>query len=297
MIRPLSCPRWAVVFSGWLRAGPASRVVRQLQPPWIRLPSEIRVKRSAFAFRSTGVTSSRWCARWNSRLRRGKGGPSWRAPISTLDRLRRFFPRRTFWANRCMIGAMGKADVICCTACGWPGCWPLAARIEVRQQEVTWSDFRQPYRGSELERGEWRYDGFGPFAFDRQDYERLLVAQPVSRKEVPYETTGNTRLTEVFNLAFRRAANDRAAAGCSPSGVGPATIPPAPTEYADAEAAKAWMQGYNAGYRCGASDAELASVDIPGAHGLISGFDQHFLERYGFLKGPANHRRERGDSH
>ena len=110
---------------------------------------------------------------------------------------------------------------------------------------------------------------------------------------MPRERTENTRLTEVFNLAFRRGANDRAATGLTPSAEAPppANIPPAPTEYADTGATKAWTEGYHAGYKCGASDAELASVDIPGAHGMISGFDQDFLEQYGFLKGSANHLR------
>ena len=41
------------------------------------------------------------------------------------------------------------------------------------------------------------------------------------------------------------------------------------------------------GYKVGASDAELASVDIPGACGMISGFSEEFLEIFGFFNGTA----------
>jgi hypothetical protein len=179
----------------------------------------------------------------------------------------------------------GRCYLLSCT-CGWPGCWPLSARIEVREREVVWSDFRQPHRGPDSDRAEWRYDGFGPFIFERAAYECALAGQPVPRKAAPRERTENTPLAEVFNVAFRRGANDRAAAGFAPSGEAPslADIPPVPAEHADTMTAKAWVAGYRAGYGCGASEAELASVDIPGAHGMISGFDQEFLERYGFLK-------------
>jgi len=49
------------------------------------------------------------------------------------------------------------------------------------------------------------------------------------------------------------------------------------------------LKGYRAGHTCGASDGELDGVEIPGANGLIKGFDQKFLERFGFLKGVADH--------
>ena len=45
----------------------------------------------------------------------------------------------------------------------------------------------------------------------------------------------------------------------------------------------AWRKGYMTGFRTGASDAELASVDVPGAHGMISGFTDQFLEQFGFF--------------
>jgi hypothetical protein len=98
------------------------------------------------------------------------------------------------------------------------------------------------------------------------------------------------RLTWVFNLAFRRAANDRAAAGLKPaSELRPEAIPPAPDEWSHALEQRAWVEGYETGYKIGASDAELASVDVPGAHGMISGFGEDFLEMCGFFKRLSDH--------
>ena len=54
--------------------------------------------------------------------------------------------------------------------CGDVGCSPLMARVTVSDDTVTWSDFEQPTRP------EWDYDGFGPFTFDRGQYERALIA-------------------------------------------------------------------------------------------------------------------------
>ncbi|HEY1237004.1 MAG TPA: hypothetical protein VGE91_01610 [Solirubrobacterales bacterium] len=53
--------------------------------------------------------------------------------------------------------------------CGDVGCSPLMARITVTDETVTWEDFEQPTRP------DWEYDGFGPFRFDRAQYERALM--------------------------------------------------------------------------------------------------------------------------
>jgi hypothetical protein len=42
------------------------------------------------------------------------------------------------------------------------------ATVEVRDEAVNWRDFRQPHRKS------WRYEGFGPFSFDRAQYLAAL---------------------------------------------------------------------------------------------------------------------------
>ena len=53
--------------------------------------------------------------------------------------------------------------------CGEPGCWPLEARIAVTADTITWLDFSQPLRP------EWSYRNFGPFVFDRGQYEGALA--------------------------------------------------------------------------------------------------------------------------
>lgn len=61
--------------------------------------------------------------------------------------------------------------------CGVVGCWPLMARISLDADTVTWSDFAQPHRSEDMlfvmgKRGlvVWRYEGFGPFVFERDKY-------------------------------------------------------------------------------------------------------------------------------
>jgi hypothetical protein len=93
------------------------------------------------------------------------------------------------------------------------------------------------------------------------------------------------RFVHLFNLGFRKGANDRAAAGLEIAAerTAPHPVPPVPAECARDLDRKAWVQGYVTGYKLGASDAELASVDIPGAHGMISGFDEDFLAQFNFF--------------
>jgi hypothetical protein len=61
----------------------------------------------------------------------------------------------------------GRSAVLAC-ACGEVGCWPLCLRIGISDTTVTWSDFSQPFRPA------WRYDGLGPFTFERSAYERAV---------------------------------------------------------------------------------------------------------------------------
>ncbi len=60
-----------------------------------------------------------------------------------------------------------KAYVLGCT-CGEAGCWPLLARIQIHDRTVSWSDFENGFRS------EWKYEGLGPFNFDRAQYEAAL---------------------------------------------------------------------------------------------------------------------------
>ena len=64
----------------------------------------------------------------------------------------------------------GERTALLGCGCGEVGCSPLMARITVTDQTVTWDDFEQPTRP------DWDYEGFGPFSFDRAQYERALMA-------------------------------------------------------------------------------------------------------------------------
>lgn len=61
--------------------------------------------------------------------------------------------------------------------CGFPECWPLDAKIAEEGDEVVWSDFEQPHR-----RGKWDYSTFGPFHFDKTQYQAALKAAGLQDK-------------------------------------------------------------------------------------------------------------------
>jgi hypothetical protein len=65
-------------------------------------------------------------------------------------------------------GTTEKTALLGC-GCGEVGCSPLMARITVTDDTVTWDRFEQPTRP------DWDYDDFGPFTFDRGQYERALM--------------------------------------------------------------------------------------------------------------------------
>ena len=74
-----------------------------------------------------------------------------------------FYPFKTNWLE--------------CGACGVSECWPLLARIEVKDKSIVWRLFEQPYRRKKYETRRikhWKYVGFGPFRFDREQYESAL---------------------------------------------------------------------------------------------------------------------------
>ena len=54
--------------------------------------------------------------------------------------------------------------------CGEVGCWPLEARVDAGTDLVVWTDFRQPHRPDR------DYTGFGPFVFDREQYDQAVGA-------------------------------------------------------------------------------------------------------------------------
>jgi hypothetical protein len=42
--------------------------------------------------------------------------------------------------------------------------------VTLTEHSVTWSNFAQPHRRA------WSYAGFGPFVFDRRQYENAIAA-------------------------------------------------------------------------------------------------------------------------
>ncbi|WP_405062594.1 hypothetical protein OG474_13395 [Kribbella sp. NBC_01505] len=67
-----------------------------------------------------------------------------------------------------LTGGPGTPYALLGCDCGDMGCWPLAAQIHADADTVTWDSFRQPHRP------EWDYSGFGPFTFDRAQYDEAL---------------------------------------------------------------------------------------------------------------------------
>ena len=103
-------------------------------------------------------------------------------------------------------------------------------------------------------------------------------------KSTPEHSNLSTKYTEVFNRGFRRGANERASFGLQPSPeLNPPLTVPKPTTPLKGFEGDAWQKGFEMGFRIGASDLDLASVDIPGAHGMISGFSEQILEQFGFF--------------
>jgi len=61
-----------------------------------------------------------------------------------------------------------KVALLICSVCGEVGCWPLLARVEANEKAIVWSEFEQPHRQ------DWNYSRFGPFVFERSQYEEAL---------------------------------------------------------------------------------------------------------------------------
>jgi hypothetical protein len=53
--------------------------------------------------------------------------------------------------------------------CGELACWPLAVEVMTTAETVAWQNFEQPNRP------ERDYSGFGPFVFDREQYENAVA--------------------------------------------------------------------------------------------------------------------------
>jgi hypothetical protein len=84
-------------------------------------------------------------------------------------------PSQHFWGIGERQGLeVPMTDILWCGDCGEPGCWPLRARITIDDDRVVWSDFEQPHRSTGAQTKRWIYDGFGPFVFDRHQYDLSL---------------------------------------------------------------------------------------------------------------------------
>jgi hypothetical protein len=66
-----------------------------------------------------------------------------------------------------------KVQVLGCE-CGEPGCWPLLCRIKIDGSVVIWTDFEQPHRSGRSSQAAWSYDAFGPFEFDKEQYDSAV---------------------------------------------------------------------------------------------------------------------------
>ena len=72
-------------------------------------------------------------------------------------------------------GASSKDEAIYLLGCecGEVGCWPLMASVIRIGSGYQWSAFRQPFRPRR------NYVGFGPFTFERHQYENALRELPL----------------------------------------------------------------------------------------------------------------------
>ncbi|MFJ1547691.1 hypothetical protein [Streptomyces sp. NPDC088246] len=61
-----------------------------------------------------------------------------------------------------------KTPLLGCECDEW-GCQPFLARITVTTDLVTWDSFEQPHRATR------DYTAFGPFQFDRRQYDDALL--------------------------------------------------------------------------------------------------------------------------
>jgi hypothetical protein len=74
----------------------------------------------------------------------------------------------SFLADHLGGGPHGLEVALLACDCGEPGCWDFVAAVKVNEDTVLWSEFAQVHRP------QWDYGGFGPFEFDRMEYEAAL---------------------------------------------------------------------------------------------------------------------------
>jgi len=67
----------------------------------------------------------------------------------------------------------GDRCILTCNDCLEDGCWPMFLTVEETENEIIWKDFQQPHRGKHS-KVYWDYSKFGPFVFDKTEYEKKL---------------------------------------------------------------------------------------------------------------------------
>jgi hypothetical protein len=108
-------------------------------------------------------------------LAQAEGSPSIAGEYSGLPAVSFLFPSRHFLGEQAHPETRaGRVELLLCRDCGEIGCWPILAQIEVTENRVTWSNFQQPHRMGRGNSAIWDYAAFGPFVFDRAQYEGAL---------------------------------------------------------------------------------------------------------------------------
>lgn len=73
--------------------------------------------------------------------------------------------------SEALAGAPGRIYVLGCE-CGEVGCWPLTCLVNTSDNAIAWQSFEQPHRPAR------DYSSFGPFVFEREQYEEALRSLP-----------------------------------------------------------------------------------------------------------------------
>jgi hypothetical protein len=97
------------------------------------------------------------------------GGYGW-SPVRWTAPLARHSLGEPHWPT-----SGGMALLLVC-GCQNLGCWDFNGRIVVTPEYVERSDFEQVHRRPDSPGGYWDYSAFGPFRFDRHQYESALAA-------------------------------------------------------------------------------------------------------------------------
>ena len=98
-----------------------------------------------------------------------EGKPELAGQYMTLPLLSNYDLRKHYLGDLTVVAENDeKVALLICGFCADTGCWPLLAQVEVSADTFVWSDFEQPHRKN------WRYDSFGPFVFDREQYKSAL---------------------------------------------------------------------------------------------------------------------------